>query len=44
MLAGDFASELNGIFLIVAFDNRIDARSMLKVYHFPLVWDMAFAV
>jgi hypothetical protein len=37
MLAGDFASGLDGVFLIVVFDNGMDVRSVLKVYHFPLV-------
>jgi hypothetical protein len=37
MLAGSFATELNGIFLIVGFDNGIDTCSVLKVYRFPLV-------
>lgn len=34
MLACDFASELDGVLLIV---DGMDVRSMLKVYHFPLV-------
>jgi hypothetical protein len=37
MLAGDFASGPDGVFLIVVFDNGMDVRSVLKVYHFPLV-------
>jgi hypothetical protein len=34
MLPGDFASELDGVFLIVV-DVGVDVRSVLKVYSIP---------